>query len=401
MPTDLRPVEEIRFAGLTRVNPEAILNLMDTAPGQPIDVKVVDKDMRRLFGTGDFEHVTYRIFEENGRRVMLVSATEKSWGPNYLRFGLSLSSDFGGESYYNLAASYRRTWINSLGGEWRTDLQVGKNSFLATELYQPLLTGRYLFVAPRAIVERHTVDLFNGSQRIARYDLRSRSLGLDVGTDLTKYGEIRLGLVRGSIDARLDTGPVELAPPPDRIPLGAVTFRAVVDQVDNLNFPREGFGGNLRLYGSRKALGADDDYTKWIADGGGAYSLGGHTLQLYVRGGGAVGNGTLPRYDLLQWGGFLQQSGYPTGALVGQELSFGRLVYTNRLHHQPLLDGIYVGVSLEVGRMAHPLVAGSPTGTLKSAAVFFGVDSPVGPIYLGYGRAADGNSSAYFFLGRP
>jgi NTE family protein len=100
-------------------------------------------------------------------------------------------------------------------------------------------------------------------------------------------------------------------------------------------------------------------------------------------------------------GRFLQQSGYPTGALVGQELSFGRLVYTNRLHHQPLLDGIYVGASLEVGRMAHPLVAGSPTGTLKSAAVFFGVDSPVGPIYLGYGRAADGNSSAYFFLGRP
>jgi NTE family protein len=32
VPTDLRPVEEIRFAGLTRVNPEAILNLMDTAP---------------------------------------------------------------------------------------------------------------------------------------------------------------------------------------------------------------------------------------------------------------------------------------------------------------------------------------------------------------------------------
>jgi NTE family protein len=28
------------------------------------------------------------------------------------------------------------------------------------------------------------------------------------------------------------------------------------------------------------------------------------------------------------------------------------------------------------------------------------VDSPVGPAYLGYGHAQDGNSSWYFYLGR-
>ncbi len=31
---------------------------------------------------------------------------------NYLRFGLGLSSDFRGDAYFNLLASYRRTWIN-------------------------------------------------------------------------------------------------------------------------------------------------------------------------------------------------------------------------------------------------------------------------------------------------
>ena len=29
------------------------------------------------------------------------------------------------------------------------------------------------------------------------------------------------------------------------------------------------------------------------------------------------------------------------------------------------------------------------------------IDSPIGPLYLGYGRADDGNSSLYFYLGRP
>lgn len=59
------------------------------------------------------------------------------------------------------------------------------------------------------------------------------------------------------------------------------------------------------------------------------------------------------------------------------------------------------GLSLEAGRIDGPLVPGSPTGLLKSAAVFVGADTPFGPFYIGYGRAADGNQSAYLFLGRP
>ena len=50
---------------------------------------------------------------------------EKSWGPNYLRFGLGFSSDMKGDTFFNLLASYRRTWINSLGAEWRNDLRCG------------------------------------------------------------------------------------------------------------------------------------------------------------------------------------------------------------------------------------------------------------------------------------
>ena len=53
--------------------------------------------MRRLYGTGDFEHVNYRILEEPGKRVLAVDAVEKAWGPNYLRAGIGLSSDFSGD----------------------------------------------------------------------------------------------------------------------------------------------------------------------------------------------------------------------------------------------------------------------------------------------------------------
>ena len=59
---------------------------METRAGQPIDQQTLDSDMRRLYGTGDFEHVNYRFLEEPGRRVLAVDAVEKSYGPNYLRF---------------------------------------------------------------------------------------------------------------------------------------------------------------------------------------------------------------------------------------------------------------------------------------------------------------------------
>jgi NTE family protein len=132
-----------------------------------------------------------------------------------------------------------------------------------------------------------------------------------------------------------------------------------------------------------------------------AKSWGRHTLMAGGRFAGAVSGDTLPAYDLVQWGGFLQQSGLPAGALLGQQLNFGRLIYQYRLAEQKLIEGLYVGASAEVGRMDRPLIAGNLTGTLFSGALFVGADTPIGPVYLGFGAASGGNSSAYLFLGRP
>ncbi len=100
----------------------------------------------------DFEHVNYRFIEEPGRRVLAVDAVEKSWGPDYLRFGLGLSSDLQGDAYFNLLASYRKTWLNTLGAEWRNDLQIGRTSSFTTEFYQPLDAQRlFLHCAARFV----------------------------------------------------------------------------------------------------------------------------------------------------------------------------------------------------------------------------------------------------------
>jgi NTE family protein len=147
-------------------------------------------------------------------------------------------------------------------------------------------------------------------------------------------------------------------------------------------------------------LGARDDYTRWDLVAQGATALGDNTFGVTLRGAGTFDH-RLPAYDLVQWGGFLRQSGHPVDSLIGQSLTFGRIVYTYKLVDQKVFNGVHAGFSMEGGRMTKPLLPDQPSHFIASGALFLAVDSPLGPFYLAWGRSSDGASSAYMFLGRP
>jgi len=399
--TDLRPIDEIRFADLRIVNPQAVQAVMQTRTGGPLDQKVLDGDMRRIYGMGNFEHVNYRFLEESGKRILVVDAVEKSWGTDALRLGLGLSSDSKGDAFFNIVGSFRKYWLNPQGGEWRTDVHIGRTTGLMSEIYQPFSAGGEFFVAPRVDVHRTSVYLYRGVERIAIYDMTASRVGVDVGAQFKRYGELRFGLEGGALTPKLDTGPQSLSPGPDSIRQGAYRTRLALDRMDSVHFPRSGWNASANVYASNRQLGADDAYTKWDAEGSAAFTFGNHTFNIAAKAGGRAGSSPLPRYDQFQWGGFLQQSGYRTGQLYGENLQFVRAMYYHRILRGSLLEGAYGGVSLEAGKVGNQLVAGNPTGGLRSMSVFVAADTPVGPAYLGYGRAADGTSGMYLYLGRP
>jgi NTE family protein len=390
---------EIRVENLSRVNPKAVQALMDTRIGEPLQVDTIDHDMQRIYGSGDFEHVGYRLSQDQDTNVLDIEALEKSWGPDYLRFGLTLSSDFSGDAFFNLLGSYRQTWLNSLGAEWRTDAQVGRTSAFVTEFYQPFDVTGVFFVAPRAEFTREPIDLFLDGDRIARYDVRSGHAGVDLGLQVTRWGEARIGILRGTLDADLDTGPESLSPTTlDHVQQGAFTAQLKFDQLDSVTLPRRGFSANARFYSSEDALGADETYAKWDADFLGAYSFGEHTVQLALEGSGTL-SGTRPRYDQSSLGGFLQLSGLRTFELYGDEMRLGRLVYQHRLARQSLLEGMYIGLSVEAGQIREPVVEGNRTDVLAGGSIFLAMDTLLGPVYVAYGIAEGGSQSAYFLLG--
>ena len=85
--------------------------------------------LEQIYGGGDFERMDYSLIDGPAGRVVEVQGIEKSWGPNYVKFGLGLAAD-SDQTRFNVGLSHRATWLNSLGAEWRNDA--------AARLPQPL-----------------------------------------------------------------------------------------------------------------------------------------------------------------------------------------------------------------------------------------------------------------------
>lgn len=394
-------VDEVRIVGVQRVNPDTVLGAMQLQAGQPFDAAKADADMKRIYSSGDFEHVSYHLVDRaDGGHALVTDVTEKSWGPHYLRAGLGLASDFAGNSYFNLLLSHRQTWMNRLGGEWRNDLQIGRIDRLRSEWHQPLNAGQQLFANLHGEVRREPFDLYANGQRFSRFNREEFMLGADVGVALANTAELRTGLRRGRVRLGTDTGVIsgkELIPTTD---VGGYVARLRVDTLDSLRFPRNGVAMDLNYFLAHDSLGAKDSYAKVQLALQGAISSGPHSLRAAFFGAQPVSGDELPGYELVQLGGFLRLSGYRSGEFIGTKMAMGRIVYTRRIATPGLLDGVYLGVSAEAGRINEGPGAVAQ-GTLRSNALFLAADTPLGPIYLAYGRAKSGHSATYLYLGLP
>jgi NTE family protein len=396
----LGTVSEIRFEGLRRTNAEVLRSLVRSRPGEPLSEEEISADLRRIYGTGDFESVGYRIHDDPGGRVLIIEPREKESGPDYLRFGLGLATDFKGASVFNLLVSYRRTWLNRLGGEWLAEAQVGQDTHLFTEFFQPVEErGRY-FVAPFGKVGRTIRSVFVNEQHLADYEFREARLGLDLGATLGTWGQLRLGPQWRTIDTKLRTGSA-LLPEVEETSAG-LRAQFFVDQLDHAWFPRGGYRVFAAAYAADEALGSDRNYKRVEGQATLALSSGAHTVNVAAAGGSDL-HSDMPAYDTFTLGGPLRLSGYRIEEFSGQRMAFGRVMYYNRAFRFPdvLGAGLYAGASLEAGRIESRIAGFPETGTIWSGSLFIAANTFAGPLYLGAGVGEGGRYTLYLLVGAP
>jgi NTE family protein len=396
----LGTVDEIRFEGLERTNPAVLRGLVQSEPGEPLTEEKIGADLRRIYGRGDFESVGYHILGDGGPRAMVITPREKSWGPDFLRFGIGLESDFQGDNAFNLLVQYRRTWLNRLGGEWLTEAQVGQDTHLYSEFFQPLHEAGSWFVSPYGRIGQTTRPVFSGDDKIADYLVASARAGVDTGAVLGTRGIVRIGALWDKVYARVETGDAVL--PSIRELSAGARAQLTIDQFDKAWFPMDGHGARVRAYGATKSLGSALNYQRLDGAVTVVRSWGAHTLNLHVAGGTDLGS-DMPAYESFVLGGPLRLSGFRLDQFAGRQFVFGRAMYYNRVFAMPGLlgSGVYAGGSAEIGSIKDRIDGLPSPGTRYSGSLFLGADTFAGPAYLGAGIGNGGSFSVYLLLGAP
>lgn len=369
--------------------------------GDPIDPQVLAANANRLYGLQLYEHVSYSLVEEDGRTGVEYRATTKSWGPNFLQFGVSLEDDFEGSTGFNVEARLTRAGLNRLGAEWRTDLRLGTDPRLFTEFYQPLSFDSRWFIAPRVEMAQSNFNAFAFDQTIARLRVSEAETGLDFGRELGTIGEFRIGAFRGLGEARVKVGDPAL--PNIDFDTGGVFAALRFDTLDDAQFPRSGVRADLLWTLSRPGFGADNDFDTVAAEMISSWSRGKNTLQLGLNYATTLeSDNTLQ--DFFTLGGFLRLSGLERGEISGPHAALAKLVYYRRVGDTTggILDTpIYLGVSAEAGNVWRSRSDISFDSMIFSGSIFAGVDTFVGPVYLAAGFAEQGQTNVYLFVGEP
>jgi NTE family protein len=374
---------------------------MSNLVGKAMDSDQVRRQLNSLYALDRFESIDYNLVEENGHAGLELDMRRKSWGPNYVRFGLNLEDNFEGTSRYNAALRFIATELNGLGAEWLTDLQIGDNPKLFTELYQPLSLASRYFIAPSFDFEERSVFQLRDRDLLAEYRVRTLQGGLDVGREISNWGEIRLGMRRGIGRARVLIGDPTL--PTTQFDRGGYFARFSYDKLDSIFFPRHGQQFEFQWRGERSSIGSEENLDafemSWLV----ARSFDRHTLILWLEGGTTKDAEFARPENFYSLGGFLNLSGLPAGYLAGPHYGIGRLIYQRRVGRggQGVLDfPAYAGLSLEAGNTWLDSSEASFGDLRKNASLFFGLDSPLGPVYLAAGYDQEGDKAFYLFLGR-
>lgn len=393
-------IDEIRLAETRFINPRELRDGIRQREGQPLDTKALAEDLVLFYSRGDLRNLDYSILRERDKTVLKLTPIEKPWGPDYLRFGMNLSSDFSRESPYNLRALYRKTWINSKGAEWLATFQLGSDQSLATEFYQPFDDRQRGFIRPFGSVGLARAGIFLDGDRLAEYRLRDTRAGFDVGANLGVYGLASVGWLERHLRSTLDTGPTIF--PDSTLRFGGATAKLALDTQDFAFFPTRGYRVDVNYFDAQHVSGGLREYGRAEARLGGAWSLGDLIVLGSLEGGKAT-HGPLPLGDTFSLGGQGRLSAFAPGQILGEEYGLGTMHVQWRLTRPMPILGLSLlgGVALETGRMRRPITEPTLTGRLDSYGIYFAANTPLGPVYLGYADTKNRPGRFYLFIGTP
>lgn len=403
-PPQARQVASVQVQGLEVVNPKSVIKSADLDLTKPITEDQIAQASAKIWATDDFTLVPY-TFEPgpNGTQTLVWRPQEKPWGYNTIRVGGKISTDFNQEHTFDFLVAHTIGWLNSWGGEWRNEAQIGKDSYFSASFYQPLGAASPLFLMPEIRYESQRYDWYNGSSH-AVATLKNKTLegSLSLGLELGKASVFKAGVGYVSAQSKVSVGEIPgYNSMDDEASFVEISWQ--YDTLDNVNFPTKGFylDARARRY-DQMENSADPEVSDYYVETIFPWDWGDGWVSVLS---GKAGSSTIPgRYPL---GGLFNMSGAYYGRYSGSDMVLGRLQLSKRLQHTDVFGfPIYVGAGFEMGRVQEDVLptylSDKDLGVWKKAvSAYVAADSIFGPLYLAVGQTSDNDSAVYFFWGRP
>lgn len=410
-------VEQVIINNQTHYSHKLLENRLDLSPGETYSLEQVEHSVQDLYALDRFELVTYRYDVIDGQDSLIVDVREKSWGPNYLNFRFFLEDDFSTDSQYSIGVSTNFTDLNQHGAELRANLEIGTDKLAQAQFYSPFFSSQKSFTTlgltysdekRNAPVTGFDDTSLEATKNYFPVTYSEWVAEWAVGYQDTLWRRFKVGVRYTDGDAEYSTLPS----------LGDIRFERLgafanyrIDTLDNYSFPRKGFYLDLDYLVSHdkyddssliESIGDNTSYelgAKMIA----AHTFSRHTLVANVDVGFVENKKSSLPIDPKELGGFLHLSGIPRNSLIGQNKVFGSAIYRYRWFDNDFglfTSPFYVGASLEYGGVWSDQDLKIHQAPLYAAgSVFAGVDSPIGPIMMGYGRTERNFDSFYLILG--
>ena len=392
-------VDFVSVEGASPRGAAAIRKYIRTAPGRPLEPATLERDLTRIYNSGSYDLLDFRMAQEGGKEGVVIQAKPSPMGPVQLRLGLRLSTDFQRQSDAGVLAGLRWTRLNGLGLEWKTDAELGLNRRLDTELRQPLDRRGRWFVAPVAEYQSLLDDVFLGED-VARYRASRADVGLDLGFNLGHYGEVRVGPRWGHDRFSPEIGQSEIFQD-FSVSTGGWSLKAILDHLDAPDLPSRGYLLDVDAYFARRYMGSEVSYNRAALAWHGFATRGRHTLSAGLSAGTALGS-DLPVYEWFWVGGFDSFAGYQRGQLLGPYYAVARLGYTYRLADLPIVvgRGVYLMAFTEAGN-AWLTTADIAARTLRySGTLAIATSTKFGPLIFGYSYAKGGFDQVTLTMGK-
>jgi NTE family protein len=191
--------------GASRADERRIRRLLEPRIAQPIDPTLIKRDIDTLSGLDAYETLDWGILETGGQRALVIRAKTKHHAPPFLMLSTNLQNTTSEDFSFQLAGRYLAYDALLPGSELRIDVGVGSIPSVGAQILQHF-GSTPAFLAISGVIAKRRFNFVSDDVIVAQYDQKRQFGQLDLGFELGRDAEARVGVRAGHLDTDLRVG---------------------------------------------------------------------------------------------------------------------------------------------------------------------------------------------------